>query len=101
MVRFRLDGVLCDVARLDSASSSQLTARLKVVSRLATFKKSVAQEGRAALRVGDRTVDFRFSSIPTIHGEKVAVRIFDPAKSIFSIDELGMGPEMLASFRRC
>lgn len=100
IVRFRLDGVLYDVAQLDPAIKRQLSARLKVVSRLATFKKSVAQEGRAALRIGDRTVDLRFSSIPTIHGEKVAVRIFDPAKGIFSLADLGMSAEMLASLER-
>lgn len=99
-VRFRLDGVLYDVARLDPAIKRQLSSRLKVVSRLATFKKSVAQEGRAALKIGERTVDLRFSSIPTIHGEKVAVRIFDPAKSIFQLTDLGMGAEMLAGFER-
>jgi len=98
IVRFRLDGVLYDVAKLDQAIKRQLAARLKVVSHLATFKKSVAQEGRAALKVAGRTVDLRFSSIPTIHGEKVAVRIFDPAKSIFSVTDLGMSADMLASF---
>lgn len=100
LVRFRLDGVLYDVARLHPSIKRQLAARLKVVSRLATFKKSVAQEGRAALRIGDRTVDLRFSSIPTIHGEKMAVRIFDPAKSIFALTDLGMGAEMLASLEK-
>lgn len=99
VVRYRLDGVLHDVAKLDPALKRQLTSRLKVVSRLATFRKSVAQEGRAATKVGGRTVDFRFSSLPTIHGEKVCVRVFDPAKSIFSIDNLGMTAETLAAFK--
>jgi len=94
VVRFRLDGVLRDVARLDSGIKARLTSRLKVVSRLASFKKNVAQEGRASARIGERTVDYRFSSIPTIHGEKVAVRIFDPAKVIFDVDHLGMNAEM-------
>lgn len=97
-VRFRLDGVLRDVARLDAGIKRRLTSRLKVVSRLATYKRSIAQEGRAAVRVGERTVDFRFSSLPTIHGEKVAVRVFDPATSIMALDDLGMAPEMLAAF---
>ncbi len=100
LVRFRLDGVLYDVARLNPSVKRRLAARLKVVSKLATFRKSVAQEGRAALRIGDRTVDLRFSSIPTIHGEKVAVRIFDPAKSIFAVTDLGMGEQTLASLER-
>lgn len=100
VVRFRLDGVLYDVARLDPSVKRRLAARLKVVSKLATFRKSVAQEGRAALRIGERTVDLRFSSIPTIHGEKVAVRIFDPAKAIFALGDLGMNEQMLASLQR-
>ncbi|MCL5103856.1 MAG: GspE/PulE family protein [Armatimonadetes bacterium] len=99
-VKFRLDGVLSDVAQLDSGIKPKLTTRLKVVSRLATFKKSITQEGRAAVRMGSRTVDLRFSAIPTIHGEKVAVRIFDPAKGIFAIDQLGMGAEMVSTFRK-
>ena len=100
LVRFRLDGVLQDVLRLDPGIKHRLTARLKVLSHLATFRKSVAQEGRAALKIGDRTVDFRFSAIPTIHGEKIAVRVFDPAKSIFAIDELGMSGRMLSELQR-
>jgi len=100
VVRFRMDGVLYDMARIDPIIKRQLAARLKVVSHLTTFKKSVAQEGRAALKIGERTVDLRFSSIPTIHGEKVAVRIFDPAKSIFALADLGMTAEMLASLEK-
>jgi len=100
VVRFRLDGVLYDVARLHPSIKRQLASRLKVVSKLATFRKSVAQEGRAALKIGDRTVDLRFSSLPTIHGEKVAVRIFDPAKSIFDVADLGMSADMLGSLQR-
>ncbi len=99
LIRFRLDGVLHDVACLDAQIKRQLTSRLKVVSRLATYKRTVAQEGRAAGKVAGRTVDFRFSSIPTIHGEKVCVRIFDPAKSIFSIDNLGMSADTLAPMK--
>lgn len=100
VVRYRLDGLLHDVARLDASVKRQLTARLKVVSRLATYKRSIAQEGRAAARIAGRTVDFRFSSIPTIHGEKVCVRIFDPAKSIFALDALGMSADTLNTFQR-
>lgn len=100
VVRFRLDGVLYDVAVLDSAIRRRLSSRLKVVSKLATFKKSVAQEGRAALRIGDRTVDLRFSSLPTIHGEKVAVRVFDPAQMRFSLADLGMSSGMLNSLQK-
>jgi len=100
VVRFRLDGVLYDVARLHPSVKRRLAARLKVVSKLATFRKSVAQEGRAALRIGERTVDLRFSSIPTIHGEKIAVRLFDPAKAIFALHELGMSEQMLACLQR-
>ena len=100
VVRFRLDGVLYDVARLDSAIQRRLSSRLKVVSKLATFKKSVAQEGRASLKIAGRTVDLRFSSIPTIHGEKVAVRIFDPANGIFPLADVGMTAEMLAAFEK-
>lgn len=99
VVRFRLDGVLHDVAKLDASIKPRLTSRLKVVSRLATYRKAVTQEGRAALRIGGRTVDLRFSSIPTIHGEKVAVRIFDPARGVFDLDEIGMGEPMLERFR--
>lgn len=98
VVRFRQDGVLQDVVTLDGGVKQRLTSRLKVVSHLATFKNAVAQEGRAAVKIGGRTVDFRFSSIPTIHGEKVTARVFDPAKNIFDIDKLGMSAEMLSLF---
>jgi len=88
-VRYRLDGVLVDVAELPADLRPRVLARLKVVGGMVTFRTDIAQEGRSRAEVGERTVDLRLSLLPTIHGEKATVRLYDPALSLLALDQLG------------
>jgi general secretion pathway protein E len=94
-VRYRIDGTLVDIVELPGALRDRLFARLKVVGRLMIYRDDVPQEGRIPFRLADRTVDVRLSLLPTIHGEKAVLRIFDPKRTIRALDRLGLSPAQL------
>lgn len=79
-VRFRIDGELREIASPPIAIKDKLASRIKVISRLDISEKRVPQDGRMKLKVGpDRVIDFRVSTLPTLFGEKIVIRILDPA----------------------
>ena len=93
-VRFRIDGELREIASPPLAIKEMLASRIKVISRLDISEKRVPQDGRMKLRVGpDRTIDFRVSTLPTLFGEKIVIRILDPGSAKVGIDALGYEPE--------
>jgi type II secretory ATPase GspE/PulE/Tfp pilus assembly ATPase PilB-like protein len=100
VVRFRIDGVLQRVASLGPGLRSNLVARVKVMSNLLTYRTDIPQEGRIDASVHGGPVDLRVSTFPTIHGEKVVIRIFDPRKRTFETAELGMREEVRQTFER-
>src|SRR2546427_333669 len=78
-VRFRIDGELREIASPPIAIKEKLASRIKVISRLDISEKRVPQDGRMKLKVGpDRVIDFRVSTLPTLFGEKIVIRILDP-----------------------
>jgi type II secretory ATPase GspE/PulE/Tfp pilus assembly ATPase PilB-like protein len=93
-VRFRIDGILEDIAALDAGLTGAVLARLKLLANLALFRRDVPQEGRVVIDLEDRSVDFRVSVLPTLHGEKAVVRIFDSATALRKLGELGMAPDV-------
>ncbi|MDO9371426.1 MAG: type IV-A pilus assembly ATPase PilB [Gammaproteobacteria bacterium] len=89
-VRFRQDGVLREVAAPPVVLAPRLAARLKVMSRLDISERRVPQDGRMKMRLSaNRAIDFRVSSCPTLYGEKIVLRILDPATAKLGIDALG------------
>lgn len=93
-VRFRVDGVLREVAQPPLAIRERLVTRIKVVSKLDISEKRVPQDGRMKLALsGQRAIDFRVSTLPTLFGEKVVMRILDPSQAKMGIDSLGYEPE--------
>jgi type IV pilus assembly protein PilB len=93
-VRFRIDGELREIASPPVAIKDKLASRIKVISRLDISEKRVPQDGRMKLKVGpDRVIDFRVSTLPTLFGEKIVIRILDPAAAKVGIDALGYEPE--------
>src|SRR5262245_19261178 len=89
-IRFRLDGVLKEVAAPPVVLAGKLAARLKVMSRLDIAERRVPQDGRIKLKISKtRAIDFRVSTCPTLFGEKVVMRILDPSNAILGIDALG------------
>ncbi len=93
-VRFRVDGQLREIASPPIAIKEKLASRIKVISRMDISEKRVPQDGRMKLKVGpDRVIDFRVSTLPTLFGEKIVIRILDPSSAKLGIDALGYEPE--------
>jgi type IV pilus assembly protein PilB len=93
-VRFRIDGQLREIASPPVAIKDKLASRIKVISRMDISEKRVPQDGRMKLKVGpDRTIDFRVSTLPTLFGEKIVIRILDPNSAKLGIDALGYDPD--------
>ena len=93
-VRFRIDGELKEISSPPIAIKDKLASRIKVISRMDISEKRVPQDGRMKLKVGpDRVIDFRVSTLPTLFGEKIVIRILDPSSAKLGIDALGYEPE--------
>lgn len=89
-IRFRIDGILHEVASPPVALAGRLSARLKVMSRLDIAEKRVPQDGRIKLKLSQKkSIDFRVSSLPTLWGEKIVMRILDSDSAMLGIDILG------------
>ena len=89
-IRFRIDGILHEMASPPVALSSRLSARLKVMSRLDIAEKRVPQDGRIKLKLSaKKSIDFRVSTLPTLWGEKIVMRILDSDSAMLGIDVLG------------
>ncbi|MBC5765553.1 type IV-A pilus assembly ATPase PilB [Ramlibacter albus] len=104
-VRFRIDGELREIASPPIAIKDKLASRIKVISKLDISEKRVPQDGRMKLKVGpDRVIDFRVSTLPTLFGEKIVIRILDPSSAKLGIEALGYEPEekkrLLAAIER-
>jgi type IV pilus assembly protein PilB len=92
-VRLRMDGVLKEIAQPPVQLGGKLSARLKVMSRLDIAERRVPQDGRIKMKLSkNRAIDFRVSTCPTLFGEKIVLRILDPAQAMLGIDSLGYEP---------
>jgi type IV pilus assembly protein PilB len=88
-VRFRIDGELREITQPPIAIKDKLASRIKVISRMDIAEKRVPQDGRMKLKFGTRAIDFRVSTLPTLFGEKVVIRILDPSSAKLGIEALG------------
>lgn len=89
-VRFRVDGILYEHAQPPLAIKEKIASRIKVISKLDISEKRVPQDGRMKLVLSKtRAIDFRVSTLPTLHGEKIVMRILDPSSATLGIDALG------------
>ena len=92
-VRFRIDGELREIASPPVAIKEKLASRIKVISKMDISEKRVPQDGKMKLKIGpDRVIDFRVSTLPTMFGEKIVIRILDPGSAKLGIDALGYEP---------
>ena len=93
-VRVRADGVLQEVVRPPKGLAPRLAARLKVMARLDISERRAPQDGRIQLKLSkNRSIDFRVSTLPTLFGEKIVLRILDPGSARMGVDALGYDPE--------
>jgi type IV pilus assembly protein PilB len=92
-VRFRVDGEMREIAAPPLSIREKLASRVKVLCRLDIAEKRVPQDGRMKLRFGQRAIDFRVSTLPTLFGEKIVIRILDSSSARLGIEALGYEPE--------
>jgi len=93
-IRYRVDGVLKEIAQPPLAIKEKLASRIKVISNMDISEKRIPQDGRMKLVLSKtRTIDFRVSTLPLIHGEKIVMRILDPTSATLGIEALGYEPE--------
>ncbi len=98
-VRLRVDGTLVTAARLPQASWELIVARLKVQAKLVTYRRRVPQDGSLRLEIDGREVELRLSFIPSLHGEKAAIRFLSPSRAARGLSELGLSPAGVEAFR--
>ena len=97
--RYRIDGVLRQVRSLHKNYWSALAVRVKVMSGLDIAESRLPQDGRISLIMSGRQVDFRVSTLPTLHGENIVLRVLDRQKGIVALDQLGLGEADLAALK--
>jgi len=98
-VRYRVDGVLQEAPSPPAHLAAAVVSRLKIMAELDIAERRVPQDGRIRLRLQDRQVDVRVSTVPTLHGESIVLRLLDKEQHHGSLKELGMAPDTLARFQ--
>ncbi len=104
-IRYRTDGVLREIAQPPLVVKEKIASRIKVVSRLDISEKRIPQDGRMKLVLSkNKSIDFRVSTLPTLYGEKIVMRVLDASAAMLGIDALGYEPDqreaMLAAINR-
>jgi type IV pilus assembly protein PilB len=100
IVRYRVDGTLREVAAFPAALHSAIVSRIKILSQLDTAERQKPQDGRMQLELNKRELDFRVSTVPTFHGEKIAMRVFDRGRVRLGLEELGFSKQNLERFEQ-
>ena len=98
-VRYRVDGVLYEQSSPPKPMEAALVSRLKVMARMDIAEKRLPQDGMAKVRVGEREIDIRVSTVPVAEGERVVLRLLDRASALLPLSVLGMAEPMLLSFK--
>ncbi|MFZ5861708.1 MAG: GspE/PulE family protein [Nitrospirota bacterium] len=99
-VRHRLDGILQEVTTAPKGLQGGVLSRIKILADLDISERRVPQDGRIQMKVGERDIDLRVSTLPTIYGEKVVLRILDKRQGIVKLPELGFAPGMFETVQR-
>ncbi len=98
-VRFRIDGVMQKMASPPIQLANKISSRLKVMSQMDISERRAPQDGRIKLKISkNKAIDFRVSSLPTLFGEKIVLRILDPSSAMLGIDMLGYEPDQKELF---
>ena len=99
-IRIRIDGILQDITPPPKAMHSAIISRVKILSNLDIAERRLPQDGRSAVRIGDREVDIRISTFPTLYGEKLVMRLLDKEKISLGLEDLGLSPGQLSKFEK-
>jgi type IV pilus assembly protein PilB len=98
-VRYRVDGVLYDVMQPPARMKAALSSRVKIMSELDIAERRIPQDGRIKLKIRDKAVDLRVSTLPTLFGEKIVMRILDQSNLNLDLTQLGFEEKALADFQ--
>ncbi len=98
LVRFRIDGILHDIRTLPNKIKSAVISRVKILAKMDIAERRLPQDGRFQVKFGTREVDLRVSTIPTVFGEKVVLRLLDKSKGLIKLENLGFLPLQLTQF---
>jgi type IV pilus assembly protein PilB len=97
-IRYRIDGVLHDVSTGPRAISAAVITRLKVMADMNVAEHRIPQDGRISLNVGNKGIDLRIATLPTIHGEKVVMRVLDKSSVVLGFGDLGFSDELQSTY---
>jgi len=98
LIRFRIDGILHDIRTLPNKIKSAIISRVKILAKMDIAERRLPQDGRFQVKFGTKEVDLRVSTIPTVFGEKVVLRLLDKSKGLISLEKLGFLPDQLTQF---
>ncbi|MBA7498322.1 Type II secretion system protein E [subsurface metagenome] len=98
LIRLRVDGMLHDIRTLPNTIKSAVVSRIKILAKMDIAERRLPQDGRFQVKFGTREVDLRVSTIPTVLGEKVVLRLLDKSKGLIKLEQLGFTPEQLEEF---
>ena len=97
VVRFRIDGVLLNVIKPPKRYQNSIISRVKIMAQLNIAEKRLPQDGRIRIKLAGRDIDIRVSTIPTVHGESIVMRLLDKNATLLDLAEIGMGKDILKS----
>jgi len=101
VVRYRLDGLLHTVLHLPKRLQAPVTSRIKVIADMDIANSRCPQDGRAKVRIGERNLDLRISTLPAMHGETVVVRLLDQGQEAYDMQALGLGEAAYDTLHAC
>lgn len=99
-VRYRVDGLLHDASSPSRHLHPAIISRVKIMADMDIAERRLPQDGRVRIKLGDRMIDLRVSTIPTLHGESAVIRLLDRKAGLMELTELGMRPDTFEQFRR-
>ncbi len=91
VVRFRVDGVLHEVIKPPKRYQNSIISRVKIMAQLNIAEKRLPQDGRIRIKLAGRDIDIRVSTMPTVHGESIVMRLLDKSAMLLDLAEIGMG----------
>ncbi len=100
IVRIRMDGVLHDYTKIPNSLYQEVVSRIKVMAKLNVAEKRVPQDGKIRVRIGSKDYDIRVSTVPTLHGERVVLRLLEKTGSLLTLNELGLSKEDVEKVKR-
>ena len=99
-VRYRVDGVLHDISSPPKRFQAAIVSRIKIMAELNIAERRLAQDGRIAVRIGESDIDLRVSTVPTLYGESVVIRILDKSSIMIGMEDLGFSEEVFEIFNK-